>query len=284
MAVRVVQAPIFGDRSDATTLAMVAALLRRLKLHVHGVHPRSAGELALLAATPEPAVITAEIVAQLERIAAERAIAARRQFESWCTSHELKFAAAPSETTIDHSSASWLESDDTDAVAQTGRLSDLTVMARGNEDGAISNALEAAMFRTGKPVLLAPAATPRDMFGTAVVAWNNSQEAARAVALALPLLVEMNRVVIYSAGEERRKAGADTLRQFLAWHGIEATGMDITKSAGAIGADLLAEARRLGAGLVVMGAYTHSRLRQLVFGGVTRHILHHADLPILLAH
>lgn len=284
MAIRVVQAPMFGDKRDAATLALVAALLPRLTLHVRGVHPRSAGELALLAATPEPAVITAEIVTQLERIAAERAIAARRQFEGWCTGHDLRFVSGVTDATSGGSNASWLESDDTDAVAQCGRLSDLTVIARDSENGTVSNALEAALFRTGKPVLLAPPTPPRDLFSTAVVAWNDSPEAARAVSLALPLLREMGRIVVYSAGEERRRPGADALRQFLAWHGIEATGMDITKSSGAVGADLQAEAHRLGAGLVVMGAYTHSRLRQLVFGGVTHHVLHHADLPILLAH
>jgi nucleotide-binding universal stress UspA family protein len=284
MTIRVVQAPVFGDSRDAATLAQAAALLRRLPLHVVGVHPRSAGELALLAATPEPAVITAEIVAQLERIAAERAIAARRHFESWCTSHDLKFVTAPTETAGGRSSAAWRESDDPDAVALHGRLSDLTVMARDSGDGAVSRALEGALFRTGRPLLLAPPSPPREMFGTALVAWNNSPEAARAVTSALPLLHAMQRVVVYSAGEERRTPGADVLRGFLAWHGIDATGMDISRSSSGVGADLLAEAHRLNAGLVVMGAYTHSRLRQLVFGGVTRHVLRHADLPVLLAH
>jgi nucleotide-binding universal stress UspA family protein len=74
------------------------------------------------------------------------------------------------------------------------------------------------------------------------------------------------------------------LINFLGWHGISAQRVAGAATAGSIGANLLATAAREHAGLLVMGAYTHGRFREMVLGGVTDHVLHHATIPVLLAH
>ena len=77
---------------------------------------------------------------------------------------------------------------------------------------------------------------------------------------------------------------AQEIADNLAWHGIEADIRELSPDSQSVGAVLLAEASAIGADLVVMGGYTHSRFRQIVFGGVTNHVLTHATVPVFLAH
>jgi nucleotide-binding universal stress UspA family protein len=90
--------------------------------------------------------------------------------------------------------------------------------------------------------------------------------------------------VFAAADRDVAPAGADDLVSYLAWHGITARGCRFAAGAPSVGNALLREADRLGARLLVMGGYSHSRLREFVLGGVTRYVLENAALPILIAH
>ena len=118
------------------------------------------------------------------------------------------------------------------------------------------------------------------------IAWNGSAEAGRAVAVALPLLARAGSVTILSVAEDdrTRELPAGELSAYLAWHGITARSRTLPGATSHAGEALMAECRDVGADLLVMGAYTHSRLRQLILGGVTRHVLHHAALACLMCH
>jgi len=120
---------------------------------------------------------------------------------------------------------------------------------------------------------------------TAIVAWNGSPESNRAVAAALPLLAACGRVGVFCEPETKRgAASADELIGYLARHGVKAARVPAGPSHDSAAMQLLDAGARINATLLVMGAYTHGRLRQMVFGGVTQHVLHHATIPALLAH
>jgi nucleotide-binding universal stress UspA family protein len=101
----------------------------------------------------------------------------------------------------------------------------------------------------------------------------------------MPLLAAGKQLFVFCQAE-RHRAAADpaALLDYFAWHGLKADLLGVYQRHGSVGEDLLAAAGRVGAGLVVMGAYTHNRLREMVLGGVTSHVLHHAPMPVLLAH
>jgi nucleotide-binding universal stress UspA family protein len=87
---------------------------------------------------------------------------------------------------------------------------------------------------------------------------------------------------LYSDDYQRRGPGAEGIQAYLRWHGIEAEAVPFKPATREVGAGLLGAARDFGADLLCQGAYSHSRLRQLILGGVTRHVLENADLPVLM--
>lgn len=173
-----------------------------------------------------------------------------------------------------------------DEVSKRGVLADLTVLARPEVDSDLdlSQSLDAAIFDTGRPVLLMPAAPPEQLLKTVAVAWNGSREAARSVAIALPFLKEAEKVVVITARESAVKSEPSELTNYLAGHGIDAKTWAFTPGEEAIGTSILIEASKANASLLVMGAYGHSRFREMILGGATRSVVRDAQLPVLMAH
>lgn len=172
------------------------------------------------------------------------------------------------------------------SVVSRGRVADLIVLSRPSTevDIASSLSLEAALMDSGRPILLVPPKVPSKIGGNVAIAWNGSAEAARAVGQAMPFLLNARKVTILTAAESAREdANPAGLQSLLAWHGIKAK-IEKVRARDDVGKALLAAAVRSGANLLVMGAYSHSRVRELVLGGVTRHVLSDAEIPVFLVH
>jgi nucleotide-binding universal stress UspA family protein len=157
------------------------------------------------------------------------------------------------------------------------------VIARRGPRGSAHDTVQAALLETGRPLLLAPPAVPATLGEAVLLAWNASPQAARAVSSALPFLRQAVRVTIMSVGNgPEPEPTADQLARSLAWHGIAAEVRRIEQGSQRVRDILLSEAAAMAANLLVLGAYSHSRMRQVVFGGVTEHMLDHAELPVLM--
>ncbi len=172
-----------------------------------------------------------------------------------------------------------------DVIARLGRVCDLIVVARKGASSSTFSAmaLETALFETGRPVLTVPAGTPASLFRRPLIAWNGSRQAARAVGFALPFLTECECVEIFATPESKHHVDTEELLRYLSWHGIVGDRIS-SDDARATGTGLLAQANAHQTGLVVMGAYTHGHYRQFLFGGMTRHVMEHAAIPVLFAH
>jgi nucleotide-binding universal stress UspA family protein len=144
--------------------------------------------------------------------------------------------------------------------------------------------LETALFDSGRPALIAPPQAPATIGGNILIAWNGTPEAARAVAFARPLLQRAGQVAVVTiAGAQIEGPGGEDLARHLRLSGIACETQEVAE-AESRGAAFLNEAARRGADLVIKGAYTQSRLRQMIFGGATRHIVTEATLPVFMAH
>lgn len=172
-------------------------------------------------------------------------------------------------------------------LGQHARTFNATVVGRPGSGESMPRmaTLEAALFESGRPILIAPPRPPASLGQRVLVAWNRSTETARAVALATPFLREAEDLVVLDIeGAGVPGPGAEALADALAREGLPARGRTLPAGKRTAGETFLAEAEAMGCDLLIKGAYTQSRLRQMIFGGVTSHILAHADLPVLMAH
>jgi nucleotide-binding universal stress UspA family protein len=165
------------------------------------------------------------------------------------------------------------------------RVYDVTVLSRPGNRGARMSALEAALFDSGHPVLMAPPTTPKTLGESITIHWNASTETARVMLLALPILRKAKRVVLLSVeGHIVPGPSSKDAVGYLEANGVAATEKSVVPRSGRPGEAILAEAKAQGADLLIKGAYTQSRLRQMIFGGATSHILGAAELPVFFAH
>ncbi|HWB44942.1 MAG TPA: universal stress protein [Hyphomicrobiaceae bacterium] len=174
---------------------------------------------------------------------------------------------------------------DDGTLGSLGRVYDATVLSRPGNHGSRMTALEAALFDSGSPVLMAPPVAPKSFGQTVLIHWNASTETARAILMAMPILRKANRVQLLAV-EGSVVAGPSTKDAIghLEANGISASEKTISGRGQRPGEAILAEAAAIGADLLIKGAYTQSRLRQMIFGGATSHILSAAELPVFLAH
>ena len=180
-----------------------------------------------------------------------------------------------------------------DAVVHHGRTSDLVVLGQhdseANLDMAPMDLPQRALMELGRPVLMVPYAGQFEgPARQALVAWDGSREAGVALHAALPALQRAAKVTLISCRRSRREAAGDELlvneiQHYLRSHGIEASAEDDVSEI-EVGDALLSRISDLGADLLVMGGYGHSRFRELVWGGVTRQILAQMTVPVLMAH
>jgi nucleotide-binding universal stress UspA family protein len=171
------------------------------------------------------------------------------------------------------------------ALGSLGRVHDVTVLGRPGGRGARMTAVESALFESGRPVLMAPPAAPRSFGETILIHWNASTETARCMLFALPLLRKARRVSLIAV--EGAVVPGPSIKDavgYLEANGIAASDRTATGRGLRPGEVILAEAAALGADLLIKGAYTQSRLRQMIFGGATSHILSAAELPVFFAH
>jgi nucleotide-binding universal stress UspA family protein len=175
----------------------------------------------------------------------------------------------------------------TDTVTDIARYHDLTILGIGNHDAALRGTAEEVIFAAGKPVLLVPEDLESKSYDHVVIAWDGSRVAARAIGDAWPFLAKATAISILSVTDEkalpRRDVGA-RLADYLDKHGMSATVSNIATEDRPIAETLQTHALGIGAGMLVMGGFGHSRMRDFVLGGATSGILRDLKLPALISH
>lgn len=169
-------------------------------------------------------------------------------------------------------------------IGEQARLFDLTVVGKSDETDWRA-VFETALFEGGRPVMLVPVGWTRPSGDTVGVAWNRSTETARLIGQSLPILRAAKRaVVIEIEGWSIPGPDGATLVDYLRLHGVAAEAVMAQRSMRGPGLDVLDQAEASGVDLLLKGAYTQSRLRQMIFGGATSDIIADATMPVVFAH
>lgn len=288
MTIKTILVPMNAAQSDRVTLDLALMVARPTNAHIQALFVRpDPRDIALYAGFGSEGFGLGRLMDQVEQEGGELSKRAHKAYDAWCARNDIsEYQKARAGMQV---SAAWREEVGAIdlVIPRLGGLCDLVVETGILErDFALEETtIEASLFGSARPTLIAPKTLPSRLDATALIAWNGSQEANRAVHAALDMLASCHQVLIFCEPEgARSQVRPAELVDFLGWHGIKARPVTAAKTGASTGADLLATAAREQATLLVMGAYTHGRLREMVLGGVTHHIIHHASIPVLLAH
>ncbi len=286
MAIRKLLLPLTGTAAGEAALLTSLSIARLWGAHVLALHVRvDSRDVAPLAGEGLSGAMIEEMMSATEKESSHRAQAVRLMFDRFVAANSVSLSEPHPRGGGPSASFAAVTGREEDIVAQQARLADLTVVPHpeAGEDVSSSDALHAVLFDSGRPALISPQ-VPLPTIGTRVcLGWNGTAESASAVTAALPWLQRAEAVRILSAeGYHRRGPAAPELAAYLALHGVDAEVEVFRCRSGGAGAALLAAAREFGCDLLAMGAYSHSRLRQLILGGVTRHVLENSDLPVIM--
>lgn len=240
------------------------------------------GRLACIQVTPVSDYVATdpfggmyELKAMFENLA-ERAVDARGQIEARLVKENIE--------------CDWSIYDEGIAASIVSRsqLTDLVVLSlpdrKGSKKVHPTSLVADVSIHSNTPLLAVPAASPAfNPAGVAMIAWNGSPEAAHAVRAALPLM-KMASAVQFILFEEDQNFSLADVRRYLAAHGVTAVCNKHSLDGKTVGEALCHISSALSAAYIVMGAYGHTRFREAVLGGVSRHMLAHSSVPLLLAH
>jgi nucleotide-binding universal stress UspA family protein len=266
-------------------LASTLIVAKRYNSYIEGFHMRP-GQPDVIAAGADGFVAAApDLVAGFEREAKERADRAAARFEAFMGDNGLK---RPGMLEASGLCADWRveTASGPSALGSRGRIFDLLVLGRPLDDEVTPSiaALEAALFDSGRPLLVVPPEPPQDFGKHVVIAWNGSTETARTIGFAERFLVDADRVTVLTVekGSVPGPSGAD-LAHNLGRRGIAADFREAPLGNRQVGEAILDETLAIGGDFLLKGAYTQSRLRQMIFGGATSYILAKATLPVIMA-
>ncbi len=277
--------------NDVDTLSAAAAnLAKRFEATLTGLFIRR---------DPKHAVpllgegLTAEMIQDMcdatEREGLNYAAAAEATFNAAVTNQGIAVHAVGTSSDNDKSArAIWrvLVGDVDDHVGRCARTADFAVCERPQgKNSAQSEIFDDLVFRSGRSVLMLPETYTGPMLDNLLVAWNGRAECARAVGGALPVLKKAAKVSILQVGDlGEDRPTLDDIGFYMETHGVAADHIQMPKGNNSVGATVLEAAQTCGADSIVIGAFSTARWRELILGGVTKHLIEHSQLPIYMSH
>jgi len=283
--------PLSGSSNDKMALDTAYCAAELFGSHIHGLFARPDPRNVLAQSVSLDAgvsVITSELWDTI--IADENTLrkAARLTFDEFCSRKAV--AQTDAANVSNRVTAAWQEvtGNVVHQIVRHACIREMTVLSCV-DSALLPGEIGEILMHSGRPVLIGSRTVPNQLAHTVAIAWKETAEAARALTASMPFLAKATKVIVLSADEGANTVdvtieSAERLVQSLRWNGIEAVLRRIVPGPRNLSEELMSAALDEGCDLMVMGAYSHSRVRELVFGGVTRHVLTDAKLPILLSH
>jgi nucleotide-binding universal stress UspA family protein len=277
---------VIGDGNAGPVLEASLKVARRFNSHIVGLHSLTT-EYAVVFGGEMGFSISSEVDRTLEREGHDRRDQARRLFRDFMTAQGVPLGPVSPDSS--GPSASWREEDGRQnaIVGMSGRVYDLIIVEQPEKLASIAEAtLEDALFESGRPVMMVPKDAPPSLGDIVAVAWNGSTETATTVALGMPFLKQAKEVVVVAVGPQHMPEPGptgDELARTLERHGLKVSLRTAFGRQKPQGESFLQEAMAAGADLMLKGAYTQSRIRQMIFGGATRHIIMESKIPVVMS-
>lgn len=288
-----IMVPFLNEKTGKAAFETSVLLADRFKAHIDVIHMRQRITPNLPGNVYYPIAVNyiEDNIDTLRAVADDRAEAQLKLFERLAKLHAVGLVGEAEHREHQGATAAWTDTDATlpYGLSSRARVADLTIIAKSNRNAPAyeKDLTEELLFQSGRPVLLIDSEKPPTEFPeTILIAWNGGKEAASAIASSLPLLYEAKLVIVMSVGElPWGSESAENVASYLRLHGVHATPMAARVNKGVDPEEeFVARAKKRKADLIVMGAYSHSRWREIILGGFTRHLLTSADIPLFLSH
>ena len=277
--------PVRGDGKGDNVFAHAATLALRYKAHITVAHCRPRAEDLMPYGIAISAPLRKLLLSQTSEVANQVEEGMRKELEALAVRYGMTLSdkAIPGEATV-----AWVEEQgrQVDVIKRHGRLADLICVAKPDVDRNLgTNTLKAALFNTGRPVMMCPPgeSPPEGLCNKVAIAWNGSIEASRAVAMTIGIIEATSEVTVLSSGAEVNGADSESLLEYLNARGAKANLVRF-KSSRKIGKDLLEQCQSAGADTLIMGAYSNSHETETVFGGATQYVVDKSSIPVILVH
>ena len=286
MSVRKFLLPVNSSGSAEAALHLALMLAKLWNAHLSVIHVRTdTRDIAPLAGEGLSGAMIEEMMSASEKESGSRSRSLRDLFDLATEEHMVAVGNAMRGQNEPSANFITLTGQEDEIIAHKARLSDLTIVPhpQAGEDVASADALHAVLFDSGRPVMMAPVERPLTIGKRVAIAWNGTHQAASALASAMPFIRQAEAVRVLVSDEYfRRGPSGQEVVEYIADHGVTADLATFQSVNRVVGAGLLAAAASFNADMMSMGAYSTSRLRQLILGGTTRHVLENALLPVLM--
>lgn len=289
MSIRRILVPVVGRDCDHATLGTAAQVAQRVGAHVDALFVRAdAAEFLPVMGEGYSGIVAQDILDAVDSAGDELAKSALGNVTS--LAEKVGMAITKHGETSKQPSISFHQAKGPlfAVLQQESQLTDLVVYTHPAQGltSELANVLPDLLLGCRRPFLIAPQEPPATIGSHILIAWNAGHEAASAIRQARGFLPFADKVEVAMITDDEASAKAEIALPlaYLACHGVEAEGRIIVNKSRNTGEAILNEYESSGADLLVMGAYGHSRVREFIFGGATRQVLHQANFPVFMAH
>ncbi|MEJ1968973.1 MAG: universal stress protein [Rhizomicrobium sp.] len=286
---RTILVPLLGVDADRTALELAHRVAVPLGAHIDGFHVRRNTVEEVASLTMGAGAISQEIWDTLDAENGRRAAAAKSNLEKFCRNSDVPMISRQSAD--HHGGATWCPStgDFKAGIIAWGRMHELVVLAReAGPFGFTAGDIGEILMQSGRPLLIAPDGGTEPSCENIAIAWKSSAESAHALTAAMPLILRAKKLTILAVSEGGdnavAKSSAEQLAAQLRWAGADPEISCADCGRREVSEAIVAGATEAGAGLLVIGAYGHSRAREFVLGGVTRDLLEACPVPLFVVH
>ena len=282
--IKIILVPLDGSERSAAVLDTALVIAKRFDAHIKVVHVQEKGsEPFLFAEMPDK--LREQFIEMNSKMSSSVSDTVREQFKAFCEQGKVKVTRKPSSVKQVSASLHIVDGDPGTVLDRESRLTDVIAMSRPTQHRlggrGVGELHERLMLHSGRPLLIVPPDWKAHRVDHAAIGWNDSVEASRALAITLPWLVQMKKVSVL-ASKKREESAAEVV-EYLKRHGCRADS-HLMNSGGNIGKKMLGMCDDIGAEFLVVGGFSHTRTRQVLFGGVTTYLLGNTDIITVMAH
>jgi nucleotide-binding universal stress UspA family protein len=288
LTIKTILLPLEGLAREQSVCDAAFKIAKQFNAHIDVLHVHmDSKDVVPFVGQGMSAPVVEQMMSSVEEKETEMSQKAKQMFEDFVKRNNIPLIKDAKEKEPNSVSTSYHEKSGRalEVIPRWGRLYDLVVFPKleeDDEDTAEEIVVDAALYETGRPLLFMPNQYTKDIGGKVGIYWNGSLEAARALEVLKQFSSLIKEVTILTSSEEDMGLSSKHLARYLSFHNLQSSHVILEDKD--IGKSLVKAVDKKGLDLLIMGAYSHSRIRHVFFGSTTNHVLFNTHIPVIFTH